>query len=224
MRSLRSEPFLWIHLAGIAAVPIFLEVCILGLAVGDPLLPVWLELLLVAGIGVVPALMMQLLRPFYIFSVLIVAVKPEQLTAEQRRLLYWFKQPEIKVLAIAGSILLLAILWFLYQLAPLAAPVAVFAPQWRVGGLVVAALALAASNLFLQVPLSVARVMLVSGSTLAQTEPYPLEKIRQDFTIPGLQINQVLPTIEPTTVAVDVVGQAKTTESSTSPSDLNQSQ
>ena len=35
--SMKSEPFLWIHLAGLAALPIFLQIAWIGLAVGDPL-------------------------------------------------------------------------------------------------------------------------------------------------------------------------------------------
>jgi hypothetical protein len=91
MRSFWTEPFLWIHLAGIAALPLALELVWLGLAVGDPILPVWLELLLVAAVGIVPVLWMQLTRPFDIFSILVLAMKPEQLTQEQRRLLSLFK-------------------------------------------------------------------------------------------------------------------------------------
>jgi len=51
MRSFWTEPFLWIHLAGIAALPLALELVWLGLAVGDPILPVWLELVLVIATG-----------------------------------------------------------------------------------------------------------------------------------------------------------------------------
>ena len=70
MRSFGSEPFLWIHLSGVAALPIFLGLCLLGLAVSSPLLPVWLEMFLVAVAGIVPVLWMQRFRPFYIFSIL----------------------------------------------------------------------------------------------------------------------------------------------------------
>ena len=77
MRSFWSDPYLWVHLAGLAAVPIFLEICLIGFAVGDPLLPGWLELLLVAAIGSAPILWMQWQRPFYIFSLVGVALQPE---------------------------------------------------------------------------------------------------------------------------------------------------
>ncbi|MBD2182271.1 low-complexity tail membrane protein [Planktothrix sp. FACHB-1355] len=195
MRSFWSEPFLWIHLAGLAALPILLVLCWLGLAVGDPILPVWLELLLIVVVGIAPVLWMQLFRHFNIFSILILALKPEKLTQEQRKILSLFKKPLQRVLAIAAPILLVAILWQLYRAAPIAAPFAPFPPEWRFAGLLLAAAAFLLCNLFLQVPISVLAVLMTSESAFAATEPYPLEKIRQDFTIPGWQVNQILPFI-----------------------------
>lgn len=192
MRSFWTEPFLWIHLAGIAALPLALEVVWLGLAVGDPLLPVWLELLLVAVVGIVPVLWMQLTRPFDIFSILVLAMKPEQLTQAQRRLLSLFKTKTNPAIAIAGALFLLWVLWQIYRVAPVASTV-VPVPGWRIAGLLGAGAAFLVSNLFLQVPLSVAQVLLTSESEFAATEPYSLEKVPQDFTIPGWRVNQILP-------------------------------
>jgi len=193
MRSFWTEPFLWIHLAGIAALPLALELVWLGLAVGDPILPVWLELLLLAAVGIVPVLWMQLTRPFDIFSILILAMKPEQLTQEQRRLLSLFKTKTNSVVTIAAAVFMLWVLWQIYRVAPVAATVAPLAPRWRIVGLLWAGLAFLVSNLFLQVPLSVAQVLLTSESEFAATEPYPVEKMPQDFTIPGVRVNQILP-------------------------------
>jgi hypothetical protein len=193
MRSFWTEPFLWIHLAGIAALPLALELVWLGLAVGDPILPVWLELLLLATVGILPVLWMQLTRPFDIFSILILAMKPEQLTQEQRRLLSLFKTKTNSVVTIAAAVFMLWVLWQIYRVAPVAATVAPFAARWRIIGLLWAGLAFLVSNLFLQVPLSVAQVLLTSESEFAATEPYPLEKMPQDFTIPGVRVNQILP-------------------------------
>jgi len=50
-----------------------------------------------------------------------------------------------------------------------------------------------ASNLFFQIPVSVARMFVTSDAEFAATEPYPLEKISPDFTILGLPVNQILP-------------------------------
>jgi hypothetical protein len=193
MRSFWTEPFLWIHLAGLAAVPLALEVVWLGLAVGDPILPVWLEWLLLAIIGIAPVIWMQLTRPFDIFSILVLALKPEQLTLEQRRLLSLFKTKNNPLFIIAAAVFMLWVLWQIYRVAPVAAAVAPFEPSWRIAGLLLAGLAFLGSNLFLQVPLSVLQVLLISDSEFAMTEPYAVEKMSQDFTIPGLKVNKILP-------------------------------
>jgi hypothetical protein len=194
MRSFWSEPFLWIHIAGVAVLPIFLGLCLLGLAVGSPLLPVWLEIFLVGVVGIAPVLWMQWFRPFYIFSILVVAMKPQNLTNAQQRILTRFKSPLNRWLAVVVAVLLAVILWQLYRFAPLAAGIVPFPPQWRLAGLLLAALAFLASNLFLQVPASVIPVLLAPESELAATKPDVLEKIGQDFTIAGWQVDRILPT------------------------------
>ncbi|NJK66760.1 MAG: low-complexity tail membrane protein [Microcoleus sp. CSU_2_2] len=201
MRSFWSEPFLWIHVAGVAVLPIFLGLCLLGLAVGSPLLPVWLEVFLVGVVGIAPVLWMQWFRPFYIFSILVVAVKPQNLTPLQQRILSRLKSSLNRGLDLFVAVLLAIILWQLYRFAPLAAGVAPFPPQWRLAGLLWAALAFLASNLFLQVPASVSAVLLTPESEFAATKPYALEKIGQDFTIAGWQIDRLLPAFAGETTA-----------------------
>ena len=193
MRSFRSEPFLWIHLAGLAAVPLLLQAVWLGLAVGEPL-PFWLELLFVAAVGIIPTLWMQLRRPFDIFSLLIVAVKPEQLTADQRRILSLLRTKKHGIIAIAVAALALVILWQLYQIAPVAAVAASFLPQVRILGLLLAAIAFFMSNLFIQVPFSVVGVLLTDQQQFANAQPIPSEAIRHEFTVPGFRVNQFLST------------------------------
>lgn len=202
MRSSWSEPFLWIHLAGLAVVPLLLELCWLCLAVGDPQFPVWIEFLLVAGIGIAPILWMQLTRPFYIFSILVLAIKPSQLTSYQQRLLSLFKTPIHQWLASFGAILMLLVLWQIYQVAPVATIVG-FPLTSRLLGLFLASLIFLASNLFLQVPLSVLLVLLTSEAKLAVTEPFPVVRILQDFTVPGWQVNQILPIADKKLAAVN---------------------
>ncbi|WP_017652089.1 low-complexity tail membrane protein [Fortiea contorta] len=193
MSSFRSEPILWIHVAGLAALPIFLLLCLLFLAVGEPLLPVWMELFLVAAIGVVPLLWMQIRRPFYIFAILGVALNPENLTEQQRKILCLINTNFNRVLALLASVLSVAILWQIYQAAPLVANIASFLPQWRSVGLVLAALAFLASNLFLQIPVSIVRVLVMNDTEFAAVEPLSLEKIKQNFTILGVRVNRILP-------------------------------
>jgi hypothetical protein len=195
MRSFRSDPYLWVHLAGIAAVPLLLELCLLGLAVSHPFLPTGLEFLLVGLIGVVPVLWMQWQRPFSIFSLVVLALQPEQLTADQRRILRSFKAPLERILAALSAIVLLAILWQLYQIAPIASEVTPFVRFGRLGGILVATIAFLGSNLFLQIPVSVLRVLLTPEHQLAAMEPHPIEGIAQDFTLLGIRVKKILPTI-----------------------------
>lgn len=203
MRSFLFEPFLWIHVAGLATLPIFLELCLLGLAVGDPVLPVWLELLLVSTIGVLPVLWMQWSRPFLIFAVLGIAQKPEQLNAQQRRILRLIHTPLNQVLSVLAAIFLVGVLWQLYRIAPIAAAVTPFDPGWRLLGLLLASVAFLAGNLFLQIPVSVLRVFVTSETEFAATEPYAREKIPQDFTILGFQVSQILPQLTDTVKTED---------------------
>lgn len=212
-----SERFLWIHLAGLAALPIALELCVLGLAVGDSTL-LWLELLLVGGIGIIPALWMQWQRPFDIFSLLLVVIKPEHLTVDQKRILSLFKTTENRIGAVLAALLSAGILWQLFKVAPVAAEVAPSPPGGRIIGLLVAAVAFAAANLFLQVPVSVLRVLLSNDTKLMAMEPYPVEKIKQDFTLLGFQINQILPPLQaPATVPVTVQGSSDPDASTNAP-------
>ncbi len=200
MRSFWSDPYLWVHLAGIAAVPLFLELCLLGLAVGTPIFPVGLEWLLVGAIGVAPVLWMQWQRPFSIFSLIVLALQPQQLTDDQRRILRLFRTPLEKGLAVLMAIALLATLWQLFQIAPIASEVTPFDRFGHLGGLLAAAIAFLGSNLFLQVPISVLQTLLTSDRAFAATEPYSTAQIAQDFTLLGLRVKQILPPVKPAPV------------------------
>jgi hypothetical protein len=193
MSSFRSEPILWIHVAGLATLPIFLPLCLLFLAVGDRSLPIWLELFVVAAIGILPLLWMQLRRPFYIFALLGVAIKPETLSEPQRKILCLVNTKLNRLLAVFGAVLSVAVLGLLYQATPQVTNIARLLPQWRGLALLLAGLSFFASNLFLQIPLSVARVFVTKETEFAALEPLSLEKIKQDFTILGVRVNQILP-------------------------------
>lgn len=156
----------------------------------------WLEFILIVAIGVVPVLWVQLQRPFSIFAVVGIAQKPEQLDEQQRKILSLINTPANQVLAVLVAIFLIAVLWQLYQFAPVAATVVPFPTAWRWVGLVIAALAFLASNVFLQIPVSVARIFVTSETKFAATKAYPLERIPLDFTIVGLQVNQILPQLD----------------------------
>ncbi len=197
MNNFRSEPFLWIHLAGIAVVPLTLQLVWLGLAVGNPLPFYGVELLIVIAVGIIPPLWMQWKRPFDIFSLLLVALRSDALTPDQRKLLTLFTTRKQKVLSLLVAAVMLVILWVFYQLAPLATSAAAFLPQWRLLGLAIAAIAFWLSNLFVQVPVSVLGVLTTSAQQWSETEPYLPENISQAFTVPGFRVRRILP-IQPT--------------------------
>ena len=191
VKDLRSEPFLWIHLAGIAVLPISMELTIIGLSIGDGY-PFVLELPLLIGVAVLPILLMQLFRPFDIFSILFLALKPNCLNDRQRVVLSLFKTFKQKLFSTIAAVMMTLLLWLLYRLSPLAIGVVDFIPQQRILGLVIAAAGFFASNLFLQIPLSVLLVLSTKQSKLAKTKPYPLDEIQQGYTIAGIKIDKIL--------------------------------
>ncbi len=193
MTNFRAEPFLWIHLAGIAVAPLTLQLVWLGLAVGDPLPLFWLELLIVGAFGVLPIFWMQCARPFDIFSVLVVSIRPDSLSVEQRKILKLLKTRKVRILSTITGVALLGILWELYLLAPLGAMMAAILPQWRILGLLIAAIAFLLSNLFVQIPVAVIGVFLTSQQQWSTIDPYPIEKILQDFTVFGVRVRKILP-------------------------------
>ena len=189
----KKEPYLWIHLAGLAILPLWLELVWLGLAAGKPILPVIVELGIIALVGTVPILLMQWTRPFDIFSILFLSLQPDQLSEQQRQLLKVFKTPKHRVLTGLGAIALLVVLWFIARYSPLVASVTPF-PNHAVG-LLVAAIAFLASNLFLQVPLSVMAVFLTSNTQLENFTPDPPEQITSNYFVPGLRVKKILPSL-----------------------------
>ena len=191
MSSFRAEPFLWIHLAGIAVFPAMLELTWLGLAIGSPVPVSNIELLVVGLIAIAPVLWMQLVKPFNIFSILFLALKPQSLTIEQRQILTQFKTPTHKWLSAIAAGLMILILWLLDRFAPLAIDVVQFLPQWRILGLAIATISFLLANLFFQVPLSVLNLLLRDRSRVENSVPYPVETVSQDFTLPGIKIERI---------------------------------
>ena len=191
MASFRSEPFLWIHLAGIAVAPFALLVVWLALAIAVPLTPYWLELGFLVGIGVLPILWMQWHKPFEIFSLLVVALRPEMLTLEQRKILSLFKQPHQRVLTVLTALLMTGKLFALYYFAPLASLPVLDLPQIRIAALGVAAIAFLIANLFVQVPVSVLGILLTSNATYEQISPIELSEIPQKLTLFGFRVKKI---------------------------------
>lgn len=191
VEDLRSEPFLWIHLLGIAVFPICLGVTIAGLSIGDSY-SFSLELGLLGSTTILPILLMQLIRPFDIFSVLFLSLKPECLNDRQKTILSLFKRFRQKLWSAIAAGLAALLLYLLYDLSPLGIGLVDFFPQQRIIGLIIAAFGFFAANLFLQIPLSVLLVLLSKQTELAKTNPYSQDQIQQDFTTFGLKTARIL--------------------------------
>jgi hypothetical protein len=192
MRSFWSESFLWIHLAGLAVCPLFLQIVWIALAVGDPIGWAWLEITLVAAIGILPILWMQLGRPLAIFSLLWVAIKPQETSEVQRKILSLFLRQRQKLIAWLGGVIMFGLMVLLYQTAPVASIVPV-ANSWRLLALLIATVAFALANLFLQVPLSILGVLWTKEEQFMATEPLEVDTIVSSFTILGFRFKKILP-------------------------------
>lgn len=127
---------------------------------------------------------MQWQRPFYIFSILAIALHPEQLKPDQQRILSLFKTSGARLLTALAAVGSAIVLWQLYKVAPIA--IEVVHLRSRLAGLVLAAVVFLASNLFFQAPWSALRILFVSDAKLRVTQPYPVERIKRDFTVVGL--------------------------------------
>jgi hypothetical protein len=191
MNDLRSEPFLWIHLAGLAVVPLSLQLVWLGLAVGYTSSLFWLEFLLIIGLGIIPVLWMQLYKPFNFFSILVISIIPEQLTDQQRKILALLKTNNQKILAIIAATIMAIIIWPLDHFAPLVKLSVDFLPQWRILGIVITIIAFLVTNLFFQVSLSALRILLFNSEKLNDITPYPVEKIPQDFLMSSIKVKKI---------------------------------
>jgi hypothetical protein len=143
-------------------------------------------------IGIVPVFLMQWLRPFEIFSLLILAMKPDKITDRQRQILSLFKMPKQRLLSAVTALLMLVILYGLYQLPPLSLSEFPMLAQVKSLGLIIAYVAFAGANLFLQVPISVLGVLSNNEQQFAAIAPYPTEKILQDFTLAGFQVDKII--------------------------------
>jgi hypothetical protein len=193
MKKSWSDPYLWVHVAGVATLPFWLLLCLLGLAAGDPILPSGLELLLVAALGIAPVLWMQLKRPYSLYSLLAATLKPEKLSEDQRRVLTWLKagNPLFLAAGAGGLCLLLKLISSLASLAAASTPV----PNHFLG-LIVAIVGFLGANLFLQVPLSALQVLLKSDAVFSAIAPYANGRILSDFTVLGIKLDKILPELE----------------------------
>ena len=190
MIKLQQNRYLWVHFTGLAFVPLLLDICLAGLASAGPALPFGGQFWAIALLTITPALTMQWLKPFYIFSLPPVALKPAVLSEEQRRCLQIFKSWQIKGLAIAVAIFSLWLLAQLYAILPQVSPL--LSPR---SGLVSAAIAFFLASTFMQISVSAARALLISPTALKRVAAVEGSEIASDFLITGIKVSKLLPYI-----------------------------
>ena len=188
MFKVQQNRYLWVHLVGLAAVPLLLDICLAGLASAGSALAFKAQFWLVALIGIVPSAWMQIQKPFYIYSLPPLAVKPGSLSEDERRCLTVLKSWQIKALAGLTAGFLLWLLVQLYERLPQVSPV--MEPGV---GLVSAITAFFFACLFLQISVSVVRSLLIGRETLKRVKPFEESAIATNFLIPGIRINKIFP-------------------------------
>ncbi|PSN19471.1 hypothetical protein C7271_07175 [filamentous cyanobacterium CCP5] len=193
MPSFRLDPYLWVHLAGLAAVPLWLDICLLGLATGGPVLSVGVEIAILTLLGALPVLWMQWQKPFCIYSLVFLALRPAAIDEPQRQTLRLFRGLIPRLIALVVPVPLVLTLGKIYEIAPVAAETTPF-PN-RTVGFLAAAIAFLLANLFTQVPASVLKVLLTSEKAWAKRTPYLPEEIPRNFTLIGLPVKKILPAL-----------------------------
>ncbi|NEO84546.1 MAG: low-complexity tail membrane protein [Spirulina sp. SIO3F2] len=194
MNPFRQEPYLWLHVAGLAVLPLWALGVWLGVAAGEPWLPYGVEETLLVLLGIAPWLWVQWRRPFNPFAILVVSLPPAVLTTEQRQWLQLLKRPQNRIVAVLAVLPMVWLLGQCYQLAPLASSVTPI-PNHGLG-LLVAAIAFSGANLFIQVALSmVGLLLLTSEAQLAAAAPYDPKQIDSDFFRFGFKQRQILPPV-----------------------------
>jgi hypothetical protein len=86
-----AEPFLWVHIALLLGLPWLLGLCLQGLAVGDPLFPSGLEILLLAIPAITLPVWWQWHKPLSPFSIWVAAKPINELTPSQLKILALLK-------------------------------------------------------------------------------------------------------------------------------------
>lgn len=190
MQGPKRDPYLWLHLVGLAALPLCAELCLLGLAAGDPLLPGGWDWLLVGLLGTAPIAAMQWLRPFYPFSIALVSLRADCLDETQQRILQRWSSWEPKAIALVSTVLVLWELQWLDRLSPVAAAIAPL--DNRSLGLLVVWLGALLANGLLAIAAAALWVLLTPTAAFEAIEPFPLGNVPTAFLRPSIRLTRLL--------------------------------
>lgn len=132
----RSEPLLWVQLLGLAALPGELLLAFLLLAGGDPGPVPGLERLFCWALGALLPAVLFWRQPPDVWSLLLVQIPMRGRRDLQRRLSGLQAPLAVKLLAAAGALLLLPLIWLIDDRAGLAAAFSPIGSSTRLLGLV----------------------------------------------------------------------------------------
>jgi hypothetical protein len=189
------DPYLWLHLAGLAMLPFTMALVAIALPWGVPFPFSTAELILIVLIGGVPVWTLQILRPWNPFGFLIFQIPPERMHERQKQILRLIQGTRQPLFNVIGAVVMVILLWQLAHYSPLATGVSAGFWQWRIIGLSLAIAGFFLSNLCLQIPLTLLPAILQSEQTVAEIEPHPNVSIRRDFACWGLKMGQLFPTL-----------------------------
>jgi len=200
-KSVGDHPFIWGNIALMAGLPWLLTWSMSGLAVGDPVFPTWLEILLLGLPAIAFGAWLQWQQPFSPFSLWFIAKSPADLDEDERRVLTLIKQQRngwyvTGWMAIAIAFIMSGIFCKIYIAAPLAQVIAPFPDSLRFFGIVWAEICFLLSNILLQSGVSALSIKLTADSELVNLQPFAIEKIKNSFTTIGWRSPQILKFLE----------------------------
>ncbi|WP_024546051.1 low-complexity tail membrane protein [Picosynechococcus sp. NKBG15041c] len=187
------EPYFWLHIAGLALLPLVWALLAIALAVGIPFPVANLELGLIILLGGMPVWILQILRPWQPFGLAFLQIPPEQLDERQRQILRLVQGTRQPVFNVLGAIAMVILLWQVAHYAPLAIGVAAMLPQWHILGFGAAIVLFFFSNVLFQIPLTLLPALLISEKTVQEIDPHPTVSIRRDFACWGFPLGQLFP-------------------------------
>jgi hypothetical protein len=181
----RRDPFLWFHVAAIAAVPLTLVLSMLGLAVGDPVFPSWLEILLLGLPPIALSVWLQYSQPIFPYSLWIMYRPADKLAENQLRVLSLLKSYATGWVAIVVGVFLYVVFRQIYIAAPLAAGMTFLPSALRLVGILWAVVFFAISALLLQVGIAAARILIMPATEFMAAKPFDPANVARGFFVLG---------------------------------------
>jgi hypothetical protein len=181
----RRDPFLWFHVAAIAAVPLTLVLSMLGLAVGDPVFPGWLEIFLLGLPPIALSVWLQYSQPIFPYSLWVMHRPADKLADNQLKVLSLQKSYVTGWVAIVVGVFLYVVFRQLYISAPLAAGMTFLPSALRLVGVLWAVVFFAISALLLQVGVAAARILIMPVTEFMAAEPFDPANVGRGFFVIG---------------------------------------